>query len=136
MLRPFQISRISTSFLLVAALSIGAFAAGSSRGKDKTTSVRHKTTTASHDTKAEQPPAPKSAAELQQELASFFKSGRFANDSVQVQVEPQKIVLTGTVHGAENKGVATTQSRLIARKGGWDGVHVMNHLQVSLPQAW
>lgn len=135
MLRPLQISRISTSFFLMAVLSTGALAAtGSAKGRDKTSSVRHKATL--HTDKAAEPAVPKSAPEVQQELASTFKSGRFANDSVQVQVEPQKIVLTGTVHGAEDKGLATTQSRLIARKDGWDSVHVMNQLKVSLPQAW
>lgn len=138
-LRPLPISRIVITFSLTVVLGVGALAATVST-RSKTGSMRHKATAATHaadhDVKPAQPAAPKSVAELQQELASTFQSGRFAKDSVQVQVEPQKIVLTGTVHGAEDKGLATSQSRLIARKGGWDNVHVLNRLQVSLPQSW
>lgn len=134
MLRSLPISTIATSFALMAALSAGAMAATGS-APSKPGAARHKANATSHAAKATQPAAPKSPAELQQELASAFQSGRFANDAVQVQVEPQKIVLTGTVHGAEDKGVATSQSRLLARKGGWDDFHVLNHLQVSLPPA-
>lgn len=134
MLRSLPISTIATSFVLMAALSAGAMTATGS-APSKPSAARHKAHAASHAAKATQPAAPKSPAELQQELASAFQSGRFANDAVQVQVEPQKIVLTGTVHGAEDKGMATSQSRLLARQGGWDDFHVLNHLQVSLPQS-
>lgn len=138
MFRPVRFQTISIALFLTSLFCAGALASTHPSAKsDKTGTARHKSAaTAAHETKPAQPPAPKTPAELQQDLATFFKAGRFSGDSVQVQVEQQKIILTGTVHGAENKGVATTQTRLIARKDGWDNVHVLNRLTVNLPVSW
>jgi len=138
MSRPFPLLIASTCLLMTAFLWAGSIAStGSRTGRNKSNAVhRAKATASAQEAKPAQAHAPKTAAELQQELAGTFKSGRFSSDSIEVQVEQQGITLTGTVHGAEDKGVATSEARLIARKGGWNDVHVMNRLAVSLPASW
>lgn len=80
------------------------------------------------------PPAPKTPEELQQTLAAALHADAFAADSITPTVQGDVVTLSGTVHSAERKGLATRLARSEAEKAGWSEVHVMNHLEVELKQ--
>ncbi|MGH9520875.1 MAG: BON domain-containing protein [Terriglobales bacterium] len=93
--------------------------------------VKAKNHAAAAATKA--PAAPKTAAEMQDELDSTLRAGIFAPDQIKAAVEGADITLHGTVHSAERKGLATRDARELAEKVGWHGFHVYNKIDVELP---
>ena len=81
------------------------------------------------------PAAPSTPAALQRQLVSALSSGRYAHDAIQVQVGAGDVTLTGVVHNAESKGLATRQARTIAARAGWKTAHVYNRITIALPPA-
>ena len=82
---------------------------------------------------AHKPAGPKSAAALQQDLATALRAAPLAGDQVSLAISGTDITLRGLVHSAEHKGVATRTARAVAAKDGWKGFHVLNQLEVELP---
>jgi hypothetical protein len=76
---------------------------------------------------------PKTQAELEHDLEAALHAAPFGADRLTLSVSGKDISIAGEVHSAELKGVATREARRIAEKDGWSGVHVYNHLAVSLP---
>lgn len=98
--------------------------------------VPHHAKAKTHETaeaKAKTAAAPKTAAQMQEELASALRVGIFAPDQITASVEGTDITLHGTVHSAERKGLATRDARELAEKGGWHAFHVFNQIEVELP---
>ena len=82
---------------------------------------------------ARKPAGPKSAAALEQDMATALRAAPLAGDQVNLAITGTDITLRGLVHSAEHKGVATRTARAVAEKDGWKGFHVLNQLAVELP---
>lgn len=93
----------------------------------------HKARAAATEAKPKAPAAPKTAAEMQQEIDAALHQAPFAADQITASVEGTNITLHGTVHSAERKGLATRNARELAEKGLWHGFHVFNKIDVELP---
>lgn len=76
---------------------------------------------------------PLTAAEMEKELQARFAAAPFAGETVESQLADGNITLSGTVHNAEHKGLATELARQLAEKGGWPQAHVYNRMRVELP---
>ncbi|MGH9480770.1 MAG: hypothetical protein ACRD1L_01650 [Terriglobales bacterium] len=79
---------------------------------------------------AKPPAGPKTAEELQQDLEAALRAAPLADDQLSLAIEGKDITLSGEVHSAEHKGVATRVARKVAEKDGWSGFHVLSHVEV------
>lgn len=82
---------------------------------------------------AQVPAGPKTAADLEKDLAAALHANPLAGDQINSSISGKDITLNGEVHSAEHVGVATAEARKIAAKDGWTEIHVLNHLAVHLP---
>ncbi len=73
---------------------------------------------------------PKPAPLFQKDLDAALNHGRLAGGHIEVQLSGRIIHLNGWVKGAENRGRATEQARLVARHDHWKNIHVYNQLRV------
>lgn len=76
------------------------------------------------------PAGPKPAPLFQQDLRLALNRGYLAGSHIDVQLAAHAITLTGWVQGAENRGRATEQARLVARRDHWLAMRVYNRLHV------
>lgn len=129
MLRPVLIpaSRVAFTCMVAAALLWSAPGADHARQKPPARTATAKKTPAAH------PAVPKSPIEVQQDLATVLHAGALARDAVAARIQGENITLSGVVHSAEHKGLATRQARLIATRDGWTNFHVLNQITVDLP---
>ncbi|HVB40788.1 MAG TPA: BON domain-containing protein [Terriglobales bacterium] len=96
------------------------------------TSHPHATAKVAAKAPAAAPKGPKTRAQLEQDLEAALHAAPFTGDQVNLSVSGTGITISGKVHWAENKGVATREARRVAAKDGWGGLHVFNHMDVVL----
>lgn len=94
------------------------------------TSTAPKMASAAKAQAAATPPAPKTAEEFQQDLTTALHAAPYTDDDIHASVQNDAVTLTGTVHSAERKGLATRLVRSLATKDGWHETHVYNRLDV------
>lgn len=78
------------------------------------------------------PAGPKTEAALQADLQQALEQPPLAGDRITITISGDSIQLSGEVHAAEDKGVATRVARAVAEKDGWAKTHVLNELTVKL----
>lgn len=94
----------------------------------------HKThSAAKKSSETEAPKGPKTEAELKTDLEANLHAAPLNGDDIHIALSGKDVTLTGEVHTAEHKGVATRDARKVAEKDGWTGVHVLNQIEVKLP---
>lgn len=86
----------------------------------------------SHAATQAAPTGPKSESDLHQDLAAALGKLPLKADQIEITISGDEIRLSGEIHAAEHKGVATEVARAVAKKDGWASAHVLNDLQVKL----
>ncbi|MGH9475663.1 MAG: hypothetical protein ACRD1C_04960 [Terriglobales bacterium] len=76
--------------------------------------------------------SPATSEAMQKAVDAALQSQAFARDKLECTISLHQITLTGVVHQAEHKGLATRAARTQARKGHWSDYTVDNRIQVVL----
>lgn len=127
MLRRVFALALAAGFLSLAAAPLSAQTAAQTATQPAAPTATHREKTAARRAESR---APRTAAELTQDLSASLRKGPLTSDAIDASVSGDVITLTGHVHWAEHKGLATRAAREVARKDGWTSFHVANKIEV------